>query len=653
MSQPSLIEAWTSAAMPPPLLTVSEWADDKRFLPQASAARGGRWRTAMVPALRGLMDVVHEVGVRVVALRKAHQVGGSEAMHNIIGYSIEHDPCPMIFVHPTEGVAEEWSKERLADMIRSTPALLRVIHDKRGPRGADEGESTLALKLFPGGYLATGGANSPNTFARRAARKVFGDDIDRWPAVVGEEGDPIDLLVNRLTSFYDGLAFFVSTPTLKGGRIDSLYEQSDRRRFFIQCPDCGRGDYVTWNDPAHFRVAFDDRDPGTARLECPDQDHGGCGAHLYERDRRRLIEHADEHRAEGLAWQPTATSQQRGLVGFHLPAMLSTVGDVTLPGLAAKWLNARVRGKESLRVFITTDLAEGWEEKGERVAGESLRTRREPYGETAEIHVPLGAAVLTAGVDVQDNRFELQVQAWGLADERWVVDWRTIPGDPKRAETQELLYQALCGRYLHALGHQLPILATCIDTGYATDEMYDFVLKYEHRRIFATKGFAGRSGEPIVGKPSEKRPGKSPRPVRLWPVNVDDAKTDVMNSLTLVAPGPGYTHFPLHVDTVDEEYFAQLTAEHKETRRNKAGVTTHIVWVLDRDRNEALDTAVLSLVAYRLLRPNIRQMLDVLKTKAPATVPPGTAPPTPSAAPAAPSTGEARSRVHRSKYLGR
>jgi phage terminase large subunit GpA-like protein len=116
-----------------------------------------------------------------------------------------------------------------------------------------------------------------------------------------------------------------------------------------------------------------------------------------------------------------------------------------------------------------------------------------------------------------------------------------------------------------------------------------------------------------VGKPSEKRSGRNPRPVRLYPINVDDAKAEVMNSLGLAAPGPGYMHFPVHLDTVHEEYFAQLCAEHRETRYNKAGVATHFVWVLDRDRNEALDTAVLTLAAYRLLNPNIRQMAETKK----------------------------------------
>ena len=211
------------------------------------------------------------------------------------------------------------------------------------------------------------------------------------------------------------------------------------------------------------------------------------------------------------------------------------------------------------------------------------------------------------------------------------------------AEERAALLEALGRTYLHASGHQLPILSTCIDSGYATEEVYDFVLAHQARRIYATKGFAHRSGEPIVGKPSEKKYGRHARPVRLYPINVDDGKADVMNSLTLAAPGPGYLHVPVHVDTVDEEFFAQLCAEHRETRYNRAGVATHTVWVKDRDRNEALDTAVLALAACRLLNPNIRQMTDALAAL-PLAPPPSGAPDAP------PPAGPPGRRVVRSRY---
>lgn len=598
-------EAYARAIAPPPLFTVSQWADDKRILPETSGARGARWRTATVPYLRGIMDAVHEAGVTTIALKKCSQVGGSEALHNIVGYFIEHDPCAMLFVHPTSGVAEEWSKERLADMIRSTPALTEVVRDKRAPRGSHESDSTLSLKMFPGGFLALGGANTPNTFARRAVRIAIGDDVDRFPPVVGDEGDPAELLRNRTESFLDPLVLFVSTPTLKGGRIDTLYARSDQRKFFVPCPNCGRWDFITWSDADHFRVVFDEHDPDTARLECPAEEFGGCQMPLFEPERRDMILRGE--------WRPTAEPKEAGLIGFHLPAMLSTIGSRNLPSLVEKWLSARQKGKEALRVFINTQLAEGWEDRTVKMDPHALLSRREDYG--PDVEVPAPAVAITCGIDVQDNRFELQVWAWGLALERWVVDYRIIPGDPKKAETRQALLEALSRRYTHASGHMLPIHATCIDTGYATDEMYDFVLANQVRRIYATKGFGGKSGEPIVGKRSDKRRGKDAkaRPVPLYPINVDDAKGDVMASLALTAgPGPGATHFPQHLDSVDEEYFSGLCSEHKETRYNKAGIATHVVWVKDRERNEPLDTAVLNLAAYKLLNPNIRQMRERL-----------------------------------------
>lgn len=647
----TLIRDWSTAAAPPPEYTVSEWADAERFLPETSGARGARWRTSAVPYLRGVMDAVHESGVSTVALKKCSQVGGSEALHNIVGYHIQHAPCPMLFVHPTAGVAEEWSKDRLADMIRSTPALREVVREGRQPRGSHQAESTLALKVFPGGYLALGGANTPNTFARRSVRLAIGDDVDRFPSEVGEEGDPTDLLKNRTESYVDALHLFVSTPTLKGGRIDTLYERSDQRKFFVECPQCGRWDYFTWQDEKHFRVVFDDRDPETARIECPSDEYGGCGAHLDEADRRAMVQDGE--------WRPTAAAKESGLVGFHLPAMLSTIGARTLQGLVERWLSAREKGRDSLRVFVNTQLAEGWEDRGTKMEPTLLATRREDYGH--DVEVPMAAAALTCGVDVQADRFELQVHAWGLGAERWLVDYRVIPGDPKQPETRAALLEALERKYRHASGHLLPIHATCIDSGWATDEIYDFVLAYQVRRIFATKGLAGKGGNTIVLKPSEVRYGKRARPVRLYPINVDDAKSDIMTALTLPTRGPGYLHFPVHLETVNDEYFAQLCAEHRETRHNRGGVATHQVWVQDRERNEALDTAVLCLAAYKLLNPNIRQMLSMLATvevPEPAPEPPSTsghsqeASPSSSTSPSALPTPRRR-RMSHSPYLNR
>ena len=580
----SPIPEWAAAFEPPPLLTVSEWADRYRILPETSAARGARWATATVPYLAGPMNAILEPGVRKVAVMKAHQIGASEGLNCVLGYVIQYDPAPILLVHPTGAAAEAYSKERLADMIRSTPALRAVVSDKRAS-GEERAESTLTLKMFPGGFLALGGANSPNTFARWAVRLAIGDDVDRFPPVVGEEGDPADLLMNRTTTFHDGVGLFVSTPTLKGGRIDKLYQQSDQRRYVLTCPACSRADFVTWNEPDHWRVAFEHRDPTTARLMCP------CGAVVGEPERMKLV--------AGGAWRSTATTSEPGLVGFHIPAMLSPF--VTLSELVANFLAARERGRESLRVFTTTSLAEPWEDRTERMAPHLLSIRREDYGE--DVDVPLAACCLTAGVDVQANRFEIVVTAWAPNGERWIIDYAAIPGDPRQRETYDALERALRLEFRHATGAMLPIHAVAIDSGFATEAVYDFAMRHP-RWVYATKGYAGRSGEPILGKPVDGSDARlRRRAIRLYPLNVDDAKAEILATLNLPVPGPGAWHFPTRVESVGEEFFAQLCAEHRETRYNKAGVATHTVWVQDRERNEVLDCCVMSLAMFRLFRP--------------------------------------------------
>lgn len=592
------IAGWSEAWAPRTRMTVSEWSDAYRILPESSAAKGARWRTSTVPYMRGMMDALNEPGVKQLTCMKCAQSAGSEGVLNMIGYSIHHRPVPMLYVAPFSDDAEKFSKGRFSSMVRTTPALRAKVTDRRLPSKSDAVESTMSLKQFPGGFLAFGSAATPATFQALAVALAFADDVDRWEML--KEGNPVDLMMNRLRTFHDGRAVFVSTPVLKDGMIDTLYSRSDQRRYFIACPSCGREDWIAWNDKAHFRVVFDGKDASTARVECPE-----CGHGMREPEKRAAI--AEAAKGPGYGWRPTRESDDVGSIGFHLPGMLSPW--LSTEELVSKFLAANARGRESLKAFINTILGEPWEDRGSRVIPSSLMARREQYGSASDVMVPAAAPCLTAGVDVQLDRFELLVTAWGAAGERWVVDARSIPGDPKRPETQSSLMEALSGRYLHASGHMLPIHATCVDTGYAALEMYDFIAAHQVRRVYATKGIPGRGGEPIVGKASEKTYARRPRPVRLYPINVDDAKADVMASLAMPAPGPGYMHFPF---SVDEEFFAQLVSEHRVTRYNKDGVATHMAWEQHRERNEALDCSVMCLAALRILNPNLRSMLDVL-----------------------------------------
>lgn len=624
----AIIRAALARLAPPPLLTVSEWADAERILPETSA-EPGPWRTARVPYMRGVMDAVNDPAVETIVFKKSAQVGGSEGLLNVLGYCMVHDPRPMLLVQPTIDMAEAFSKERLARTIESTPVLAARVREGRGP-GL---ESTLRNKVFPGGFLALAGANSAASLAQRAVRLLLCDDLDRFPVELENEGDPVDLAIKRTTTFWDRKILLVSTPTVKGARIDARYEESDRRRFFVPCPRCGHWDYLTWFDPEHMSIVFERRDPDTAHLVCR-----ACGGRVDEHERLAMIGRGQ--------WRPTAESRIAGFAIWEAYSPWSSLREVVAKGLAA-----RARGRHAIRVWVNATLGEAFDDDVQRAEPQGLLARAEDYG--AGIEVPEGVACLTAGVDTQDDRFELLVEGWGMNEEKWVIDWRQIPGDPKHAESKAALLLALSRRYAHALGPDLPIIATCIDSGgHRTDDVYDFVLAYQHLHFhpYATIGRAGLSGKPIVGPPSDKRYGKHARPVGLRTINLDDAKATTLSDLQLTVPGPGYWHLPRGRETIDQAFVAQLTSEQKVTQKNKKTGAVYETWVKVRDANHAWDCAILNFAAFKLVNPNIPQMLERIRQASQVVAQPAPTGSAPASPPPPPAQAPGR-RISRSGYL--
>ena len=573
MRADSLVASVMPAFAPPPDLTVSAWAELHRRLPASSPSRGSRWRNDTAPYLSEIQDAAADPDVRRIVVMGAHQTGKSESLHNAVGYWVEHDPSSVLWLMPSFEDAKRRSRGALADMIRSTPSLRAVVRGRRAPRGAHEAESTLLEKVFPGGSLILAGSGTPNSFAGVSARRAIADEFERFAVL--DEGDPATLLGNRTSAFYDGLLVFISTPLLVDGKIDSQFRTTDQRRYHLRCESCGHEAFTTWGDPSQFRVVYEDKDAETARLACPK-----CEAPHDEPARRRMV-------AAG-RWLPTVEAIDPSARGYHLPAMISTLGDVTLTRLVQKWLAARASGPASLMSFVTTTLAEPWEDRGGRVEPHALMARLEDYGN--DVDVPAGVVCLTAGIDVQIDRFEVVVLGWGVGGESWVVDAHVVPGDPTAAEVQAALLVSLDERYRHAAGHTLPILCTAVDTGFLPERVGYQLAARRPRRIVGIKGIGGKFGEPsILGKFDPAKP-----PALL---NVDGLKLEVALALEMAAPGPGFMHLNRRV--CDEEFLAQLCAEHRETRR-RSGVAI-MVWIEDRARNESLDASVYARGALKLL----------------------------------------------------
>jgi len=563
------------------MLTVSEWADRYRRLSSESSAEPGVWRTDRAPYQRGMMDAFNEPGVHTIIIMSSSQIGKTEFLLNAIGYHIDVDPAPILLLQPTLEMAEAFSKDRLAPMLRDTPILKDKVKDAR----ARDSNNTLLHKAYPAGHITMAGANSPASLASRPIRIVLADEVDRYGASAGTEGDPVNLAVKRTTTFWNRKVLLVSTPGVKGlSRIEAGFEESDKRRYHVPCPLCGAYQVLVWSQVKWDKDELGEYLPETARYVCIE-----CEGAIVNKQKLGMLRRG--------RWIATGENPRPGVAGFHLSEMYSPW--VTWPEMVGNFLAARKR-PETLKTWINTSLGESWEEEGEKVDPDSLYARREHYN----AEVPLGVAALFAGIDVQDDRLEATVWGFGAEGEMWAIEHSVWHGDTASALIYEKLDAWLSKQYLHESGEFMPITASGIDTaGHRTQTVYKFCGDRWGRRVYALKGAAGQ-GKPIASRPSRSNAGK----VRLFTVGVDTAKELLNGRLQIQKAGPGYIHFPRSEDVgIDEEYFEQLTAE-RAVRTYRKGHPVR-VWEKVRARNEALDTAVYALAAYEISRPNIAQLL--------------------------------------------
>lgn len=521
------------------------------------------------------MDAYNDSEVDEIIVMSSAQVGKTEIINNIVGYVIDQNPGPMLLLQPTLEMAQTWSKDRLAPMLRDTPALHGKIKD---PRTRSSG-NTMLHKSYMGGHITMAGANSPASLASRPIRDVLCDEVDRYPVSAGTEGDPVNLARKRTTTFPNSKVILTSTPTVKGAsRIEMAYEESFKGQYHVPCPHCGEHQVLKWAN-----VQWEDEKQ--AYYVC---ESNGC---VIEEQAKIKMVLAGEWRFEG---------EFKGKVGFHINELYSSWR--TWQHVVNDFLSAK-KNPETLKTWVNTSLGETWEDEGEVVNGEVVYNRREEYELPAEVNL------LTAGIDVQDDRLEVEIVGWGAGKESWGIQYHIIHGDPDHKEVWDELTQILRADYLDEDGTPRHVHIACIDSGgHHTQLVYDYCKSRPIQRIYAIKGMAGE-GRPIavprdiIGYPHRKK---------VIPIGVDTAKSSIFAALNQIEVGEGYCHFPMSYDL---EYFKQLTAEKCVTKFHQGFPKR--VWVKTRVRNEGLDCRVYSLAALYLADTNldIRTQSRVVETK--------------------------------------
>ena len=517
---------------PPPTLSVSEWADRHRMVPSYSA-EAGQWVTARTPYLREIMDSFSEVGVNRVVFKKCARIGATEAGLNIVGYFVDQDPSAIMIVQPTVDDAKDFSKEQLAPTISDTPVLAAKISN-----AVKDSKNTITAKVFSGGSIVLGGANSPRFFRRRTVRVLILEEVNGYggSATAKGEGDQMRLAEKRTeTMGYRRKVYINSTPTTKGDcRITREHDRSDQRFYHVPCPHCEKRQRLVWD-----RLRYKD-------LPSPMYQCAHCEQLIDESDKDEMVQ-----RGEWVVTNPMSATR-----GYHLNALYSPF--VRWGTLADEWQQAQ-GDKEAMQVFTNTALGEAWEDRDTEDLKASVQARARRYdgvdgdGPFA-FQVPRGACVLVCGVDKQPGELHWLVRAYGPNEQSWLIDRGIFRGDTSRPEVWAEIEEFRTTRtWLHEGGARLRIRAMCVDSGDDPDPVYGWTKPRLHDHVYAVKGASDPHAD-ILPKKFTRTRLKS----RLYVIGTQAIKKRLFRRLGLTAPVPyhldaGPTFF--HVNhRSDEQY---------------------------------------------------------------------------------------------------
>jgi phage terminase large subunit GpA-like protein len=296
-----------------------------------------------------------------------------------------------------------------------------------------------------------------------------------------------------------------------------------------------------------------------------------------------------------------------GTAGFHLNEIYSPW--VRLEAMAKAFLSARAGGDETMKTFVNTSLGETWMESGEAPDWQRLQGLKEDWRAGT---VPAGGLFLTAGVDVQKDRIEVDVWAWGKGLQSWLIDHIVIDGGPGDQACWKKLSDLLGRTWTHASGTPMTIARLAIDTGYETAAVYAWARQVGFGQVAPVKGLEGfNRASPVTGPTYVDATigGKRlRRGARLWTVATSTFKAETYRFLRQDRPTPeeitAGASFPagtMHLPTwADSEWLKQLTAEQLVTVKNKRGFAK-LEWQKLRERNEALDCRVYARAAAWIL----------------------------------------------------
>ena len=562
---PEYIKKSLELLKPPEELTVSQWAEKYRVLDERSSSMPGRWKNEMTPYLVGIMDEFNSWQTEKIIFCKPTQVGGTEALNNMICFSVAQDPAPMMIVYPTGELADSVVEQRIKPMLKASKETKKHFNSKN---------SSKKELQFDNMYISIVGSNSPSELASRPIRYLFLDEVDKYPNESKKEADPISLAVERTKTFNNRKIYMCSTPTTKTGHIWEEKEKADiEKHYFVPCPHCGKFielkfSQIRWPDD-NEKLSIADK-AEFAQYVCQE-----CGNVINDADKIEMMQKGE--------WQTVKENTKFAkTVAFWLNTLYSPF--TRFSQIAKAYLIAK-DDTEALHNFTNSWLAEPWEDTKLKTNAETVMERQT---DLPEFVVPEWTRLLTAGVDVQENSLYYIIRAWG---EFWTSQLVTRGQVISFNDIERIMNL----EYMKPDGTVKLVDLCLIDSGDQTDEVYDFAA-INSEWCLPSKGTSSMVNYfklSSVNKTSSKAYG-------MTLALIDGGKyKDMIASRMKRENGTGSW---MVFDGIDLEYCMQVTAEHKITEKGGGGkLRTRWVQKTSHADNHYLDCEVYGMAAADIL----------------------------------------------------
>lgn len=603
---------WTAAEKAawklPEAMTVTQWADVNRVLDPDTTAEGGPYKSSRTPYMRGPMDAFTDDEVIEIDVMSGSQVAKSTAIQNMIGYCIDQDPGPAMYIVPREKDVDYATQKVYKPMINLSLALRG--HTTGRPRDLLGDFFTFDRMTL---YFAWAG--SPAEMAQKAIRYLFFDEPDKYPPFSGREANPIDLAEKRTRTFWDRKIVKMCTPTTVEGYIYSSFMRSNMQRYFCPCPRCG--EWRVWKF-AQLKLPKTLRDPdeiiesGNVWYECE-----VCGHTFREDEKAELV-------AEGI-WLPEGQSIDEGgnikgrpkrskrHSGFQISALVSPFDGVSWPNIMADWFRANT--PEGIAIgklldFHNATLGEPFRETGKKM--KASRVRKLASGLSRAI-VPADAILLVAAADYHKPRgmvrIDYEVRAFSYGLKNCVISTGSVHSFEKLDD------EVLMSPFPWSDGADnekkpwLAVMALFIDSGFQPDdEVYEYCRRHPGLTI-PTKGEPGPCSKPLrasdLEAATERRLSRYKRRkyrgMQLLLVDTFYFKNQVttwvepkLDEKGKITAGPLTTFY----DEIPSLYFTEFTNEQKVKVRDRRG-NARWAWqpVTKGAPTHSLDLAVLCAAA--------------------------------------------------------